>query len=130
MTETIHIWIAGAPVGKERGRTGRHHVYTAPKTRAWEHAAAIEAKIAMKGRPPMQGPVAARIEAIFPYPKNWGKNKKLLPYPSKIDLDNVVKAANDSLNRIVYIDDRQIVESTERKAYGDKPGVRIVISQE
>ena len=130
MTDTIHIWIAGTPVGKERPRAGQHRVYTAPKTRSWERAAAFEAKAAMKGRPPLQGPLAAHVEAIFPYPKNWEKNRRLLSYPSKIDLDNMVKAALDSLNNIAYIDDSQIVQITALKAYGDKPGVRIIISQE
>ena len=128
MTDTIHLWIAGTPAGKERPRMGPHRVYTAPKTRSWERTAAFEAKAAWKGRPPLQGPLAAHVEAIFPYPKNWGKNSRLLPYPSKIDLDNVVKAALDSLNKIVYLDDSQIVQITASKAYGDKPGVHIVIS--
>ena len=127
---TIHIPGTPVPKGRARGvmtKHGRPLFYTPAKTRSWERMAAQVAKIAMKGQKPLTGPLEASIEAVFPYPATWGKNKKLLPYPSKIDVDNVAKAAGDMMNGIVYIDDAQIVRLTVSKAYGNEPGVIITI---
>ena len=127
---TIHIPGTPVPKGRARGvmtKHGRPLFYTPQKTRSWERMAAQVAKIAMRGQKPLTGPLEASVEAIFPYPATWGKNKKLLSYPSKIDLDNIFKAASDAMNKIVYTDDAQIVRLTASKAYGDEPGVTITI---
>ena len=130
----IVFTVPGTPVPKGRARGvmtkhGRPLFYTPQKTRSWERVAAQVAKIAMRGQKPLTGPLEASIEAIFQYPATWGKNKRLLPYPSKIDVDNVAKAAGDMMNGIVYIDDGQIVRLTVSKAYGDEPGVTIAIGE-
>ena len=126
---TIHIPGTPVPKGRARGVMTKHGpvFYTPAKTRSWERMAAQVAKIAMRGQKPLTGPLEASIEAIFPYPATWGKNKRLLSYPSKIDLDNIFKAASDAMNGIVYIDDAQIVRLTVSKAYGNEPGVIITI---
>lgn len=46
------------------------------------------------------------------------RDKKIRPI-KRPDLDNVLKAVSDALNKIAYKDDSQIVGAVLRKYYGD-----------
>ena len=58
-------------------------------------------------------------------PKSWSKKKRKLKNgqycDNNADLDNYEKAIFDSLNKVLYVDDRQIVEISSRKIYSDEP---------
>ena len=66
----------------------------------------------------LQGPIRARIEIYYSVPKSYSKRKIEVikdgtDYPmKKPDCDNVVKIILDSLNKIAYDDDKQVVELT------------------
>lgn len=45
----------------------------------------------------------------------------------KPDMDNVIKIIADSLNKIAYRDDTQIVDCQVRKFYSEKPRVEVMI---
>jgi Holliday junction resolvase RusA-like endonuclease len=68
-------------------------------------------------------------------PKSWQSAKKRLAREGKIrpavkpDIDNLVKAILDALNGgIAYEDDKQIVELTAVKLYGD-PRTEIMLEE-
>jgi len=50
----------------------------------------------------------------------------LLPM-KKPDLDNVIKAACDALNKFAYHDDAQIVSIECSKAYGNPAGLSVIL---
>lgn len=74
-----------------------------------------------------------RIKAYYSIPKS--KSKKLqarmlegIVRPTKKpDMDNVVKIIADSLNKVAYRDDTQIVDCQCRKFYSDTPRVEVRI---
>ena len=45
----------------------------------------------------------------------------------KPDASNILKAAEDACNKIVYHDDAQIVQAYAVKRYGAVPGLEIVV---
>ena len=71
----------------------------------------------------LQGPIRARIEIYYSVPKSYSKRKieaikDGTDYPmKKPDCDNVVKIVLDSLNKIAYDDDKQVVELTVLKRW-------------
>lgn len=130
----IEITVPGEPVAKGRHqctRTGRP--YTPAKTVAYEKKVAALAKIAMRGRPPTAEPVVATVICFFTIPKSGTKTFKAAALADKVrptkapDLSNVVKAIEDGMNKIVYLDDSQIVETRTAKLWGRFPCVRVII---
>ena len=71
----------------------------------------------------LQGAIRARIEIYYSVPKSYSKRKIEAikggtDYPmKKPDCDNVVKIVLDSLNKIAYDDDKQVVELTVLKRW-------------
>ena len=71
----------------------------------------------------LQGAIRARIEIYYSVPKSYSKRKieaikDGTDYPmKKPDCDNVVKIVLDSLNKIAYDDDKQVVELTVLKRW-------------
>lgn len=55
-------------------------------------------------------------------------NGELLP-AKKPDIDNVVKAVLDALNKVAYRDDNQVVELQIRKQYSERPRLEICIEE-
>ena len=108
------IELLGEPRGKERPRLGKHgNVYTPAATASYERSLGWAAKIAMKGRKPLEGPLRVTVTAFM------GRHRA--------DIDNVAKCALDSLNGIAYRDDSQVVELFARKALAAEPMTRIEI---
>jgi len=132
----IVVELIGDPVPKARARTRRDgKFYTPQKTVDFERSLAWAAKSAFKRQYPLTGPLAMRVTATLRIPKSFtGQEREaaiaglLAPY-SKPDLDNLVKAAKDALNGIVYKDDAQVCEEISRKEYGEVPKIRIEIAQ-
>jgi crossover junction endodeoxyribonuclease RusA len=107
--------IEGEPVAKERPRMGQHgKVYTPRATVAYENMIASYAKYNKLnfGR-------ATLVVTIDFYTAN----------PKKPDLDNLIKAVLDGLQRgNAFRDDKQIIELHARRFDGDeKPRVEIEI---
>lgn len=132
----IIIALRGAPVGKGRGRIGklrdgRPVVFTPAATRSYEASLRVAGTDAMEGLEPLDGPVGIEVVATFPVAASWSGVRRrqalagqLLP-TTKPDSDNILKICADSLNQIVWCDDRQIVQATVIKRYGAEPGVVI-----
>src|SRR5258708_16684545 len=120
----VTITLRGSPRGKgrprfrvvkPRGRPQFVTTYTDADTVEYEARLAIVGRLAMRGLAVLDEPLAVGIEALMPIPESWSKAKRalaiegdLLP-ASGIDNDNIIKIAQDSLNKIVWHDEALIV---------------------
>ena len=119
------IVVEGTIRGKQRPRfntkTGR--AFTSNQTINYENW--IKQCYIEQSNKLLQGPIRARIEIYYSVPKSYFKSKKKIEaikdgtdYPmKKPDSDNVAKIVLDSLNKIAYDDDKQVVELTVLKRW-------------
>nr|DAX50999.1 MAG TPA: Endodeoxyribonuclease RusA [Caudoviricetes sp.] len=126
----IEFTINGECVPKARPRFSKFgHVYTTPKTRAYEN---IVKNTAIDNRVPCVT-TALRVEIVIykSIPKSFSKKKRELANEGKIypvvkpDIDNYVKAVLDGLNGVLFVDDKQIVDFRAIKRYSDSPRVEV-----
>ena len=68
--------------------------------------------------------VRVELEFGIMIPKSWSKKKREelnnTYCSNNSDIDNYIKAILDSLNGIVYIDDKQVVELFAKKIYSEE----------
>lgn len=118
---TVQFVIHGKPFAKQRHRmTRRGTAYTPKETISFERTVG---QIAMQHfKKPLDGPVFVEINAVFQVPKSWSKRKKSShigqPHTQRPDLDNLMKAILDGLNRIAFADDRQVTSMILQKWWG------------
>jgi Holliday junction resolvase RusA-like endonuclease len=131
----IVIELVGEPRGKSRPRFTANGVpYTPAKTRAHEAALRFAAQQQMAGRPPFEGPVGIKVSATFAVPASWPKKKRaaalagMWPHVTKPDVDNLLKMI-DALTQVCWRDDKQITHATITKHYGERPVLRIEITE-
>lgn len=130
----IEMRIDICPRGKGRPRFGRGHAFTDSKTRAYENRLASEARLLMRGKPAMEGPLSVTVGAFFPIPKSWPKARQQAAIAGterpvgKPDADNLLKSL-DSFNGIFWKDDAQIVQATVMKRYSSAPALVIQIRE-
>ncbi len=127
ITETntvIEFFIEGRPVGKERPRVvskgGHAFAFTPRKTKDYEKyisACALQARNAQRIFQPLEGAVTVKMQVTFA--------NHVHP-----DLDNVIKAVLDGMNKIIYCDDKQVerLECTKRITPVHTPGVKVKVS--
>ena len=130
--------IPGEPKGKGRPRFSTVNGYV--KTRTPEDTVNYENLVKLMYqkdcKQPMYEqhvPIVMDIDAFYSISKSTSKKKKddmlqgnIRP-TKKPDIDNLCKIIMDSLNKIAYYDDSQIVQATVRKYYSDTPRVRVKI---
>jgi Holliday junction resolvase RusA-like endonuclease len=137
---SIVLDIVGEAVAKGRGRVGKDakgnaRVFTPVATKNYEYLIRLVAGRVMAGRPPLEGPVDVDVAVMIAYP-NSGTKKKLTDARegrsrpcTKPDIDNYVKSALDGINKVVFVDDNQVVTLHARKLYGAVPGMRIEVRE-
>lgn len=119
--------VPGDPQGKGRPRfvraTGR--AYTPADTLHYEDRVAKIAALVFDGKPIPLGadvPVKLEIAATFTRPKRLFRRKdpmgRIYATRTRVDADNIGKTIGDALQRILFADDRQVVELTVTKHYG------------
>lgn len=138
------IELPGEPIAKGRprfravtARDGRSFVnaYTPAATRTFERALAMAAKVAMRGKPPMDGPLRVTVTASLGVPSSWSNRKRdaalagIVRPTSRPDGDNFQKIAWDALNSIIWHDDSQIVDGRVIKVYSEQPALRIEVNR-
>ena len=147
----ITFRVAGIPVpqGSSRAfaRNGRAHIVsTSARLSAWRTDIATEARAAMAGRPPVDGPVRvtlAFVPAARPASHYLPANRRRpvrelrLDAPawmaSAPDADKLARAGLDALTGVVYLDDRQVVSLHVTKRWpsdAEAPGVTVTVSTE
>lgn len=106
------------------------------RSKEWRAVVALAAQAAMGGMPPLAGPLAVSITFTLSRPKGHygtGRNARTVRagaprYPTvKPDTTKLLRAAEDSLKGICWLDDAQIVRQHAGKEYGEAPGVWIEI---
>jgi Holliday junction resolvase RusA-like endonuclease len=144
--EVIQFTVYGEPQGKGRPRfVARYNpatkksfgqAHTPEKTIVYENLIRTEYSLQTKNfRYPDDAMLDMRIMAYYGVPKSVSKKKKALMLEGKIrptkkpDMDNVMKVVADSLNRVAYKDDTQIVDAQCRKFYSVKPRIEVIIKQ-
>jgi len=130
--------IDGNPQGKGRPRFARMggfvKTYTDAKTKSYEEHVALCAKRAMGASEPLKTPLEAFIYISMPVPTSYSKKRKeaclnnFEKPTKKPDIDNVCKGIFDAMNKIVYVDDTQIIALHATKVYGE-PYVEVLIKE-
>jgi Holliday junction resolvase RusA-like endonuclease len=82
-------------------------------------------KARMGKRSPLEGPLFCWMIFIFKRPKT-NKNKF---HTTKPDVDNLTKWILDVGNKILWLDDKQIVATSATKIYGTEPKTLIVVGK-
>lgn len=121
----VAFTIPGKPFPKQRPRAtmrgGRARVFTPKETVSFERQVGQIA--ALHFQRPIAGPVRLVVTAIFSIPDSWSKRRRTeamgCHHTQRPDLDNLLKALKDGLNRIAWSDDAQVAEVSCRKLWGD-----------
>ncbi|WP_242362020.1 RusA family crossover junction endodeoxyribonuclease [Limosilactobacillus antri] len=111
-------------------------VYDPIKTRVFKQSLRSMAKEAMHDKVfAVDVPLSVELFFYRPVQKSLSKKERRLRLlgihrPTvKSDLDNYIKATLDSLNKILWTDDRQIVDLTSHKYYSDHPRIEVIIKK-
>lgn len=119
----MKLIIPGKPFAKQRPRfsTKTGATYTPKATVSFENT--VRAIAAQTFVEPVQGPVILTIDAYFQMPRSWSRKKKDEHcggwHTQQPDLDNIIKAIKDGLNRVAFIDDKQVSYVIARKSWTD-----------
>lgn len=134
------FWVDGPPVPYVR-QSQRDKWEPRPavlKYRAWADTIRHTLRPMMLGGPdlpelPCIGPVHLSCIFDLPIPASWAKWRREEALAGKGwptgggtgDADNLFKGVADSLNKLAYLDDAQVVSAVSIKRYGESPGVLI-----
>jgi Holliday junction resolvase RusA-like endonuclease len=140
MTFMVNYIVYGEPVGKGRPRFARRgtfvSTYTPQKTKTYEDEIRMMAKAAMGASEPLDTPVTVAIYIRVGIPASYSKQKRkdalsgVLKPTKKPDLDNVAKCFLDSMNEIVYLDDKLVVNLHVTKVYAETPAVEVMVKED
>ena len=120
----ITFWVPGKPVSKGRisySRQGRGYYTNQAELEPWQTIIGSYAKQA--GVKFIDG--AVKVELRFQLLKPASVKRE---FPSVLpDLDKYIRAVFDSLTKIAYKDDGQVVSVQATKIYSDTQGVEITV---
>jgi len=80
---------------------------------------------------PLTGPLSLTARFRMPIPKSETKRVRVAmaagetAHIFKPDCSNMLKACEDAMNGVVFVDDCQIVRGFFTKVYSDRPGIDI-----
>jgi Holliday junction resolvase RusA-like endonuclease len=118
----------GKPIPLARPRFGKNRVFDSQKD--LKLVMGISLREQMGNHPIFTEPLVLFMDFYFPAPSRLSQTKQQafmgLPYQSRPDLDNLVKAICDYGLGIFYDDDALVVEVHASKQYGE-PRTEIVI---
>lgn len=131
----IRFSIPGQPKGKDRPRVRKDGwTYTPKETVQYENLVRMNYKQRLGDfKFEDSDMLDMRIKAYFQIPKSKTKRLKMLMEGNilrpivKPDSDNIIKIIADSLNRVAYKDDTQVVDVQCRKFYSNNPRVEVLI---
>lgn len=127
------IEMRAIPKGRPRFNSRRGIVHTPTKTKQFEKTLRKEIEALWFGEFNKQTikkltGLSLRITSSFVRPKSVSKKRKHVTV--KPDLDNLTKSILDSMNKIVFEDDSQIIDLHLRKEYAEKELIIIEVSEE
>lgn len=138
MTMALHFTVPGEPRGKGRprfsSRGGFVRSYTDAKTRTYEELVTRQASLAYADCDPLPSPMSVRIICHAGIPVSWSKRKQQAALqgtviPGKPDLDNVAKAVLDAMNKVIYLDDAQVIRLVIEKKYSLEPRLEVYVNE-
>ena len=110
------------PVPASRPRVSRWSTYYPKKYTKFKKD--MEALTSEMETTPSEKLVSVELEFGIMIPKSWSKKKRKelnnTYCSNNSDIDNYIKAILDSLNGIVYVDDKQVVELFAKKIYSEE----------
>jgi Holliday junction resolvase RusA-like endonuclease len=140
MTFMLTYIVYGEPVGKGRPRFARRgkftSTYTPQKTKTYEDEIRMMAKAAMGASEPLDTPITVAIYIRVGIPASYSKQKRkdalagIIKPMKKPDIDNCAKCFLDSMNEIVYLDDKQVVNLHVTKVYAETPAVEVMVKED
>lgn len=102
--------------------------------RPWRALLHDQAQKAVGDAPPLEGPIRLELDFWVPRPASAPKRRRTFPLKKGSDIDKLERAILDSLSKVVYRDDSQVVEVRKRKDFATTrpPGVdiRVWITEE
>jgi Holliday junction resolvase RusA-like endonuclease len=130
----IVVTLLGEPRGWGRTRCvvigGQPRFFVDKKTRAYEKALKLAARVAMRRRPLLEGPIVAVVTAVFAVPTSWSRKKRDAALVGVVrptgppDWDNVGKML-DAFKGVVWSDDSRVVDGRVVKMYGEEAMLRV-----
>lgn len=122
----IKLFIPVLPMGAVRTTQKQKFVdESAKRYRIYKQQIALLVKQHIKA--PSERPILVDITFYMPIPSSWSQKKKErmngAVHRSKPDIDNMIKAFFDSLNKIAWKDDNQVYEVHSKKVYSFNPGI-------
>lgn len=143
MIEPVIVFtIPGMPRGKGRGRPVKRGAFLSvindDASEAYQNRINNAADRAMRAKfgddyRPIDGPLELRVLCRFPIPASASARRKeqmragLVKPTRKPDLSNALKAVEDGMNKVVWLDDAQVTDLRIRKVYADLPGVDVSV---
>ena len=130
----MKLIIPGNPMGKQRPRVTKWGTYTPEKTVEYENWVKT-CYMLSNNKDKLEGAIKAEIKVYMYIPKSTSKKKRQEMLEGKIrptkkpDVDNICKIILDSLNKLAFDDDKQIVDCWIEKWYGEDPRVELVLSE-
>lgn len=118
------VIVEGTIKGKARPRFFSGHAVTAEETVTYENW--VRTCYQQQDKRYLEGPIRASIFVYHKIPKSYSPKRiqairQGIEYPQKTpDVDNIAKIVLDSLNKIAYADDKQIVEITVIKRFTEE----------
>ncbi len=120
----IKFQINARPQPKERPYSiGRGKRRTPERTINFELLVKCEFRAQHPFHEILTGPVGMSVDIQYKRPKTV---KKGYWHTNQGDVDNIVKAISDGLNRVAWVDDRQVADVYAKKHWGDSD--RIIVS--
>ena len=109
------FFVSGTPVPKQSFKMGRNGGYTDTRVITWQDIVAYEAKRHFTE------PLTGDVNEVMVFTR---------PNRRRVDCENLVKAVNDALNGIAFVDDSQVVHQDITKRFDRaNPGVWIEIEE-
>ena len=135
--KTIIFEIKGKPVAKQSVKFTRSGMrYTPKHITEYSNWVKLSFMQAYKDFTPFETPLRVELDVSFEIPKSFSKKKKsealdgILKPIVKPDCDNISKNILDSLNGLVWVDDKQVTELIIKKKYGLKSLVIVKIESD
>lgn len=134
----IEFTVYGEPTAQGRPRFamvgGHARAYDPAKSRDYKQAVRAAA-LEVKPKALLDGPLRLNVTIYKAPPKSMAKKRRAMALAHEIqpttkpDIDNIIKAIFDSLNKLIWYDDSQIVILHVSKWYSDEPRVEISIRE-
>ena len=131
----MKIIIQGKVQAKQRPRFNGKFTYTPEQTKNYENWVKLSFINQYPNFKPLENELVVSIKAYFEIPKSVSKKKREQMLNGNIrptikpDLDNIAKSILDALNKLAYLDDKQIVLLKVEKFYDESPRVELMVEE-